>query len=380
MTRELVQALEARTALLRGHAAEADRACRLPEAVVHALRELDLFRLWVPRRYGGRELALPDALGVYESAARIDGSVGWAVMIGAGGGLFAPWLDEQAAQAIFARPDAVIAGSGAPEGRADKVPGGYRVSGRWRYASGAHYATTFTANCVLHEGGEALRDGEGRPLIRAMAFEPSQVRILPTWNPGGMRGTGSHDFEVEDAFVPEARSFSLFTDTPRLSTALTHLPFAVLTELPVISVALGIAAHALESFATLARGRPGAEPARRLADESWLQSRYAECHARWEAVRAQVHELARELADVQGTPSPATQARVTAACATGVADLVALTGSLAAAAGMAATAMEHEFARAWRDLQTLAAHASVSPARLATAGQALLQSGSPYPS
>src|SRR5690606_333711 len=109
----------------------------LPDEVVNLLVRHRLFRLWIPRRYDGLELTLPDALAVYERAAQIDGSLGWAVMIGAGGGLFAAYLEESAAREIFGPASAVIAGSGAPDGRAERAAGGYRVSGRWRYASGA---------------------------------------------------------------------------------------------------------------------------------------------------------------------------------------------------------------------------------------------------
>ena len=108
----------------------------------------------------------------------------------------------------------MIAGSGAPDGRAFREKGGYRVSGCWHYASGAHYATSFTANCLVMDGGKLVLGSDGKSLIRAMAFEVPQVTILPAWDPVGMRGTGSDDFEVRDAFVPENRSFSL-SDVPR---------------------------------------------------------------------------------------------------------------------------------------------------------------------
>src|SRR5690606_5347917 len=105
-------------------------------------------------------------------------------------------------------------GSGAPEGRAEEVAGGYRICGRWRYASGAHHASVFTASCIVTRGGEPVHDADERVLIRAMAFEPAQVRIIETWDTSGLRGTGSHNFEVRDAFVPQRCSFSVF-DVPR---------------------------------------------------------------------------------------------------------------------------------------------------------------------
>jgi alkylation response protein AidB-like acyl-CoA dehydrogenase len=371
----LVARLEALTGRLREHALEADRLARLPEPVVAALRELRLFRLWIPRRYGGFELDLPAALRVYEAASGIDGSVGWAVMIGAGGGLFAAYLDPTVAAEIYADRAAVIAGSGAPDGRAERAAGGFRVTGRWRYASGADYATTFTANCVVTSDGRPVPAPDGAPLIRAMAFAPSQVRIVHTWNASGMRGTGSHDIEVADAFVPQQRSFSVFADAPREPGPLYRLPFGVLTELPVAAVAVGIVRHALDAFAVLAGRKKGVGSNVTLAEEGLVQARYAESHARWRLAQARLHALARQMwasAVDNRLLLPAERAEITAAGVSCVAESCAAVEGLAQLAGMASIDEHDEFARARRDLQTLAAHVAVSPQQLTAAGRVLL--------
>jgi indole-3-acetate monooxygenase len=366
--------------LVQAHAAESERLARLPEPLATALTRVGLFRIWIPRRHGGFELGLPDALRVYEAAASLDGSLGWAVMIGSGGGLFAAVLDEQTAQEIYAPSNAVIAGSGAPDGRAERVPGGFRATGRWRYASGAHYATTFTANCIVTVNGEPVAGADGTPLIRAMAFEPSQVTIVPAWDAIGMRGTGSHDFEVSNAFVPERRTFSVFADTPREEGPLYQLPFDVLTQLPVASVALGIAQHALDAFAALVRQKRDGASDRPLANDAVVQSQYAQNHARWRAARARVHELAQETwaTALARRPLGASQlAQITAGCAFAVSELGIAVASIAALAGMSAILRETEpsrgeFARAWRDLQTVSAHVSVSSRQFRAAGATLL--------
>lgn len=296
-------------------------------------------------------------------------------MIGSGGGLFAACLDPPAAEEIYSPPDAVIAGSGTPDGRAEQVNGGYRVTGRWRYASGADYATTFTASCVLTANGQVVRGLDGQPRIRAMAFDPSQVRIVPTWDTSGMRGTGSHDFEVVDVFVPQRRAFDV-ADMSRESGPLYRLPFTVLTELPVAAVALGIAQHALESFATLARNKKSKGTDLSLADEPTTRSQYAQSHSRWRFARARIHEVAREawLAVQSGRLLNASElAEITASCALCVSDLRAAVGELAALAGMSAIVRGNDLARAWRDLQTLSAHISVSPRGMESSGGALLR-------
>lgn len=372
---EIIRGLHELAPLVRRHAAEMDRRCALPEEIVRALFDLRAFRLWIPRRYQGLELPLPDALAVYEAAAFIDGSLGWAVMIGAGGGLFAAYLEDGAAREIFGPDRAVIAGSGAPDGKAERVEGGYRVSGRWRYASGAPYATTFTANCIVTHGSELVLDGEGRPLVRAMAFELSDVTILETWNATGMRGTASHDFEVRDAFVPERRSFSVLTDSPREPGPLYRLPFGVLTELPVTAVALGIAHHALEAFADFAAKKKIHGSNTPLAQDPAVQTAFGRAHATWRLAKAGVAALAAQAweAAVAGQPlQPLMLAEITAGCARSVSSLREAVDALAAVAGMTAIQQDTDFARAWRDLLTLAAHVSVSPIHLAAAGATLL--------
>jgi len=372
---EIIARLEALAPRVQAEAEVADRLARLPEDVMRELKAMRAFRLWIPERYGGLELELPETLRIYEAAARIDGSVGWAVMIGAGGGLFAACLEPDTAREIFAPADALIAGSGAPDGVAEQAAGGYRVNGTWRYASGAHDATTLTANCTVTRGGEPLRGTDGSPVIRAMAFTPAQVAIRESWDASGMRATGSHDFEVRDAWVPGRRSFTVHAEVVREPGPLYRLPFEVLTELPVTAVAVGIARHALDAFAALASRKRAAGGDGVLAEEALVQVAYAGSHAHWLLARAALHALARRAWDAAVADralGARERAEITATCVTCVSDLLAAVGALLRPAGMAAIAREGELARAFRDLQALAAHASVAPRQLAPAGRALL--------
>jgi alkylation response protein AidB-like acyl-CoA dehydrogenase len=372
---EIVARLDELATMFRASAAEGDRLARLPKHIVSALVQHGLFRLWIPRRCGGFELDLPEALQIYGAAARLDGSIGWSVMIGSGGGLFAAYLDSATASSLYSRPEAVIAGSGAPGGRAHREKGGYRVSGCWHYASGAHYATTFTANCLVMDGGALVLDGEGKPLIRAMALEPPQVTILPVWDPMGMRGTGSEDFEVRNAFVPENRTFSVFADPPRETGPLYRLPFGVLTELPVTAVGIGIARHALDAFASLAQVKKVHGAGTLLMSDPAVQSAFGAAYATWQLAKSLLESLAHKAWDAalaSRTLSRTELAEITGGCVFCVARLRAAIGELMALSGMTAIQPDSELARAWRDFQALAAHGSVSPRHLGATGAALL--------
>jgi len=361
--------------LVRHRSATADRAVDLDDEIVAALKESGFFKVWVPKRYGGAELDLPQTLRLYEAAASIDGAIGWAVMIGAGGGLFAAYLQPAAAQKSFAPPDAVVAGSGAPGGRAERTAGGYRASGRWRYASGARYATIFTANCVVTENGQPVLNDAGQPLIRAMSFAPADVTIIPAWDTTGMRATGSHDIEVRDVFVTSDTTFSVFTDAARESGPLYRLPFDVLTQLPVAAVASGVARHALDAFAALT-AKKSLRQGTPLSDSATVRSQYSRSHARWLNTHLALHALAARTWETlisRGPPNPREQAEIAASCALFVEELQRAIEALAPLAGMDAAAIDGAFARARRDLQTLAAHASVSPLLHEQTGTVLLQ-------
>ena len=353
------------------HFAAAERQARLPAAISAPLLQAGFFRLWIPAAHGGLELSLGDALRIYAAAAAIDGSLGWAVMIGAGGGLFAAWLPHNGAQELFAHPLALVAGSGSPSGYAERVPGGYRVRGAWRFASGAHEASVFTAACVITERGSPVLDAAGLPLVRAMSMAPADVTILDSWDPIGMRATGSHDFEVREALVPEHHSFSVLTDAPRATGALYRLPFTVLTELPVSAVGVGIARHALEEFAQtlpVQKSAAGAAAA--------VSMRFAQARAVLELATGALGELAEEAwrtVAQGGTLNAGQLARITAVCCFSQEQLRHAIGELAAVAGMRAIDQGSGFSRTWRDLQTLGAHGSLAPQRLVAAGEVLLK-------
>jgi indole-3-acetate monooxygenase len=366
----LLGRLDSLAADFAAHFAQAEQLARLPEAICGPLLHEGFFRLWIPRANDGLELPLVEALRIYEAAAAIDGSLGWAVMIGAGGGLFAAWLPPQGAQELFAPPQALVAGSGSPSGLAERVPGGYRVRGGWRFASGAHCASVFTAACVVTAGGTAVQSAAGVPLVRAMSIAPADVRILDTWDPLGMRGTGSHDFEVHGAFVPEHHSFSVLTDAARETGPLYQLPFNVLTELPVSAVGLGIARHALREFAQALPAHAAAG-----ATSAAVSTRFAQAQAALEQAAATVWALAQDAWQTvsQGAKLNAAQlARITASCCVSQERLRQAVAELAGVAGMRAIDRRSGFSRAWRDLQTLGAHGSLAPQRLIAAGAVLL--------
>jgi alkylation response protein AidB-like acyl-CoA dehydrogenase len=149
------------------------------------------------------------------------------------------------------------------------------VAGRWSFASGARHATWFTANCLLDDG----------ETTRAVAVPATEIELVNTWSVLGLRGTGSHDFMIEDRFVPAARTFST-TDDPREAGPLYRFPFFSVAELSFGAVALGVARRALDEFAALARDkRPLGSPTL-LRDDADARARYARAEATVRSSRA----------------------------------------------------------------------------------------------
>jgi alkylation response protein AidB-like acyl-CoA dehydrogenase len=188
--------------------------------------------------------------GLPKAGSALDGSVGWNFAIGGGSALMAGFLPRETRREIFASPAACIAGGLAPTGRALIVDGGYRVSGRWAWASGIHQSTWVMCGAMLQEGDPPAPVKRGLPM-RQMVLPREQVRVLDTWHVGGMRGTGSTDYEIHDVFVPQERSFFMFFSERFDDAPVFRLP-PTFFGVALAGVALGIARGAIEAFVELA--------------------------------------------------------------------------------------------------------------------------------
>ncbi|CAI6070031.1 acyl-CoA dehydrogenase [Cohnella sp. JJ-181] len=373
---------EALLASVRETAASTERAGRLGPDLLEAIYEERLFKLFVPDELGGRMTALPEAARLFEQAAYADGSFGWLVTIGSGGGFFAATLPEATA-ALFADRRAVIAGSGHPTGVARAVPGGgYRVSGSWKYCSGSGYASFYTANCVVEREGlsgmaggdersgqaaiDAARPGGGEKdfdagtltEIRSFAFLPEQVEIVRDWSAMGLKATESHTIRVTDAFVPDERTFDILT-VPRYDDPIYRYPFIPFAQVSFAAVVLGLGRRFLDEAAALAGARRGewqrAYAGRYERVSGVIGERqsgvaaaadrfYGEAESSWETF-AGGGELSGE--DIS---------RVGEACREGARSAIAAAHVVWPLLGMTAL-MEHEpVNRAWRDLHTAAQH------------------------
>ena len=194
---------------LREKSAEIDAARRLPPEVAARLRDAGMFRLMMPMEWGGPEMSPTQQVEVIEELARANASAAWCVMIGCDSGFFAGYLDDAVAREIYPRLDMATAGSIQPNGKAERVEGGFRVTGQWSFGSGVSHADVVSLCCMLYEKGEPATKSKGTPVICGMLTPGSNVEVIDNWHTTGMRGTGSSDYRVKDLFVPERFLFNL---------------------------------------------------------------------------------------------------------------------------------------------------------------------------
>ena len=237
--------------LIRKQSQTAEQNRQLSAEVLDLIYRQRLFKLFIPEALDGAITDLPRAVRIFEESSYIDGSFGWLVTIGSGGGYFAPIFSPEVATRLFAPSNAVVAGSGHPSGLAVETAGGYKVNGSWKYCSGATHATIFTANCVLADDS-----------IRSFIFIPGQVQVTADWDAFGLKATASHTITVADTFVPHSMTFDIINGPRHFQHPVYAYPFLQFAELSFAAVNIGICRHFFEEAINSILPQLSADPAR----------------------------------------------------------------------------------------------------------------------
>lgn len=279
---------------LRERSAEIEANRRLPDDVVDLLRATGVYRMGFSRESGGPELSSIEQLEVIEALSYGDASAGWCAEIGSHTGLFATYLDPRVAGEMFPSLDTITAGALFPVGRAELVPGGYRLSGRWPFGSGISHCDWVISGALIYRDGkpEPSPDGTVPHDSRLFMVRVEDVEVVGTWDTTGMIGTGSRDYMITDVFVPDERSLSF--DTVRDPSGAHTQPEAFMRYMP--GVPLGVARAALDHVRGLVEA--GVRGGVRWADDRRAQITIAECEADFAATRHGVHGALRRLAEV----------------------------------------------------------------------------------
>ncbi len=236
---------------IRDRSAEAERDARLHPDQLAIIYEQGWFKILIPAVYSGRELPIPELVRLEESISWADGSVGWVVTLCCGAGWFGGFLQPAKAKTVFSNPQVCLAGSGAATGTAVITENGYLINGTWKYASGAHHATHFTANCIVKEGDETVADEDSNPLILPFIFDCKDVEVFPAWKYVGMMGTGSDAFRVTNLTVNADCCFKIDPEAAVVDGCLYQYPFLQLAEATLAANISGIAIHFMDLCAEI---------------------------------------------------------------------------------------------------------------------------------
>lgn len=362
--------------IIRAHSAAAERDRRLAAPVADALREAGLYRLWRPRSLGGLELDPIAGFQVLEAVSRIDSAAGWNLQIVSAFDMFGQWFDEPTARELFG-PDAIIGGALNPPRRAAPSGGGYRLSGRTPFVSGAHQATAFLGLANVFENGEMKTGANGAPETLLTICRASEAEIISNWNTMGMSGTGSHDVNLEGVFVPEPQAVPLVPIEKR--TPYYEGPLYRLTIWPSVAamapVALGIASAALDGAVRMASQKAPAYTAKALRDRSVVQAELARAEAAIGSGRAYLYAVFEEAWDhavADRRISMELKGRMQLAATHAVlraAEAVDLVHSVVGSSGIRE---EQPFSRHFRDAHVITQHGFVNSSKLESVGQIML--------
>jgi len=371
--RTILEASRALGPQIRAAAEQIETERRLPLELVSAMQGAGVFRMPIPRTWGGPEADPLTQIEVIEALSAADGSAGWCAMIGSDGGYFTAFLEDAVGRELYHDLDAVTASSLRPSGRAVEVAGGYRVTGRWAFASACQHSTWFVPLCVVFDGDAPKPTADGVPETRACFVRTDACEIVDTWTTTGLRGSGSHDVAVAEAFVPAERTFDLFTSPPRRPGALYALRTMFMVNGP--GVPLGIARGAIESVVALAARKVGTYTGTGLREEAGVQQAVARADALVSGARGLVFDTVGDLwATLRAgdAPSPQQRARYRLCMAASCASCVEAVDLMYQVAGGTALYAPHPLDRALRDIHTLGQHVGFSPKAFETAGRMLL--------
>ncbi len=373
---DVVAAAEGLVPQIRAARDEIERERRLPDDLVQAMAQAGLFQMHLPRSMGGPECHPLTSFRAIEILSAAEGAVGWCAMISSVIALFVSRLPTEVGMEILGQPpDLRMAGSVRPEGETYAVDGGYRVRGRWNFASGIPHANWLYCSCKVMDGDAPQLTPEGLPVVRVLLVPKAEVTVIDTWSVVGMRGTGSHDFVVDDVFVPQARSFMMLDPFPEPGPLYHPRMIMISSGATTAGTALGLARGAIDAFCHMAADTASTMSTSPLRDRALVQTRIAEAEAIVSGARAYIVSTVGAAWDAiaSGAPDPGHEiAQARLAITHGMHEAVRATTLVFHAAGTNAVYEKNPLERYFRDVHVAVQHAVGRPEIIEEAGQALL--------
>jgi alkylation response protein AidB-like acyl-CoA dehydrogenase len=364
--------------LIAAAAAEIEATMELPPSLLDALHDAAMFRTLLPRWCGGDEIDPATFVEFMEILAAADASTAWCIGQASGCSMAAAYLDPGIAGQIWGDdPRAVLAWGAGPAGVAQVAEGGYRVTGRWGFASGGRHATWLGGHSrVLERDGTMRCDANGQAAEWSMLFPKRAAVMAEDWQVMGLRGTGSDSYVVTDLFIPADHALCRDADEERRDTgrlyrfSTTHLYASGFG-----AVALGIARATLDAFKALAQEKTPQATTRMLRDSAVVQMQVALAEAKLGAARSYLLQTLRDVWDSVGQSGAVTldqrmAIRLAATFATHQAREVVDVAYHEA--GATAIFANNPFERRFRDINTVSQQVQARSTHFETVGAHLL--------
>jgi len=352
---------------LAAASSEIESRRELPPQIVSLLIENGFFRLLQPRFLGGAELRPMVFCQVTEALAKADASVAWCVGQNNGCAMSAAYLERDVAREIFGPPTGILAWGppGAPY-EAQPVDGGYRICGKWRFASGCHHASWLGAHMPVAGAGKT----------RTMLFPKSSVQMNDIWYTIGLRGTASDEYVVKDLFVPQR--YTMARDTPaerREQGLLYRFTSNQLYSCGFAGVALGIARATIDDFLNLPANKVSRGAGKPMRENNVVQSQLAQCEARWRSARAFLHDTWQKAwwhVEATGEQTKEDRAIIRLCSTWAIQQSREVVSTLYHATGSMAVFEEQPFEQRLRDIHTVAQQSQGRQLHYESVGQILL--------
>jgi alkylation response protein AidB-like acyl-CoA dehydrogenase len=280
----------------------------------------------------------------------------------------AGYLPEAVARTWFSNARALVVATTGATGEALPVPGGFRISGRWPFASGIHHASLVAAPCRVADGS-----GQGPVLLCYVPAE--QAEIIDNWRVSGLRGSGSCDYTLSDVFVPSEHTHDMMNPPATQPGLVYRWPAGLAFTTTVAVVPLGIARAALDTFIGSLAGRTRRGTTAALRERELIQSDLGRAEVLHAAARALMLEAMNELTEALASGGDRllrARTMYRAACTHAAESAIRIAETVSAAAGATAIWEALPLERQVRDIQAAAKHIAMSPNNYVAAGRLCL--------
>ena len=262
----------------RACSGEFDQQAYVSQDIIQKLKQLGVYRAFVPKRFGGDEISPRQFCELIERLSMADGSVGWVASFGMSPAYLGS-LPEATLQELYKdSPDIVFAGGIFPPQSAELVDDCFMVNGRWKFSSGCKGAD------IVGVGIAPKKHNETQGLPRMAVLPAHKAKIEMTWDTVGLKGTGSHDLVVENVSVPEAWTF-VRGEPSKLTEPFFKYPSLSLATQVLTVVGIGVAAAALDEFKKLAPGKASITGGAEIANRPVTQYEFSQAQAEFLAAR-----------------------------------------------------------------------------------------------